>query len=180
MQRTIHNPILKDTVTFVRTSAESGGEVTELEAVVMAGASSPPHFHMTYDETITVLEGSILIQLAKGREVELGAGQARLIKAGQVHGLRNATGAEVRLRSRIAPGSQGFEDALRIMYGLASDGLYNKHRRPRSFQHVAICASISDTRLTGSMAMLNPLITLVAGYARWRGVEEQLKRKYCV
>jgi quercetin dioxygenase-like cupin family protein len=180
MKRTINNPFLKDTVTFMRTSAESGGAVTELEATVMLGASSPPHFHTTYDETITALEGRILIQLSKGEEVELTAGQSYLIKAGQVHGLRNITEAQVRVRSRITPGSQGFEDALRIMYGLASDGLYNERKMPRSFQHFAVCASISDTRLPGLAAMLNPLIDIVARFARWRGVEQRLRRKYCV
>ena len=48
MQRTITNPILNDTVTFVRTSAESNGAVTESEATVMPGGGNPPHFHTTY------------------------------------------------------------------------------------------------------------------------------------
>ena len=180
MNRTIHNPILKDTVTFLRTSAETNGALTELEATVEPGASSPPHFHTAYDETITALEGNLLLQLGSAHEVELAPGQSHLIPAGQVHGLRNASAAQVRVRSQISPGSQGFEDALRILYGLASDGLYNQRKMPRSFQHFAICAAMSDTRLPGLMATLNPFIALVARYARWRGVEDQLRRKYCV
>ncbi len=144
------------------------------------GASSPPHFHTTYDETIMALEGNILVQLGSANEVELAPGRSHLIRAGQVHGLRNASATQVRVRSQISPGSRGFEDALRIMYGLASDGLYNKRKMPRSFQHFAVCASMSDTRLPGFMATLNPLIDFVARYAKWRGIEEQLRRKYCV
>ena len=109
MKRVIHNPVLNDTVTFLRTAAESSGAVTEVEAIVMPGASSPPHFHSSYDETITALEGRIRLQLAKGVEVELAPGEAYLIQAGQVHGLSNATESVVRVRSQISPGSQGFE-----------------------------------------------------------------------
>ncbi len=180
MKRTIHNPILQDTVTFIQTSADSGGTVTELEATVMPGGSNPPHFHTSYTETITVIEGVILLRLSKGVEVELASGQTYTIQAGQVHGFRNATDASVHVRSTISPASEGFETALRIMYGLAADGLYNQRKMPRSFQHFAICATISDTRLPEYMSMLNPLVKLVASFARWRGVEEQLRHKYCV
>ena len=180
MKRTIHNPVLNDTVTFFQTAAESHEAITELGATVMPGGSNPPHFHTTYDETVTVLEGRILLQLAKGTEVELSSGDTYLIKAGQVHGFRNATEAPIRVVSRITPGSKGFEDALRIMYGLASDGLYNARKMPRSFQHFAICASISDTRLPGRSRLLNPPIDLIARYAGWRGTEDHLRRTYCV
>ena len=135
MKRTIHNPVLNDTVTFLQTAAESHEAITELEATVMPGGSNPPHFHTTYDETVTVLEGRVLLQLAKGTEVELSSGDTYLIKAGQVHGFRNATEAPIRVVSRITPGSKGFKDVLRIMYGLASDGVYSARKMPRSFQH---------------------------------------------
>src|SRR6202453_2193616 len=45
MRRTIHNPILNGTVTFLRTATDSGGTITELEATVMPGGGNPPHFH---------------------------------------------------------------------------------------------------------------------------------------
>ena len=179
-KHTIHNPILNDTVTFLQTSAESGGTVTELEATVMPGGSNPPHFHRSYDETVTVLEGRIVLQLPKGVEVELSSGETYAIRAGQAHGFRNATGLAVRVRSRISPGSEGFESALRILYGLASDGLYNERKIPRNLQHVALCASMSDTRFPGFASIFNPLIDLVARFAQRRGIEAQLRRRYCV
>jgi len=179
MRRTIHNPILNDTVTFLRTSAESGGAITELEATVMPGGGNPPHFHGTYDETITVLEGVIRLKLASGVH-DLSLGKSYVIKAGQVHSLSNATDAPARLRTQISPGNEGFENALRIMCGLASDGLYNQRKMPRSLQHLAICASISDTWLSGPLSWLNVPLRIVARLARWRGVEERLCLTYCV
>ena len=180
MKRTIHNPVLRDTVTFTSTSGESGGEFTELEATVMPGGGNLPHFHKSFDETVTIVEGVLTLVFNRSDELELSAGQSYAIRAGLVHSFRNATESVVRVYDRITPGSEGFENALRIMYGLAGDGLYNERKMPRSVQHFAICASISDTRLPGFMSVFNPLIDLLARLARWRGIEDQLRRKYCV
>ena len=179
MKRTIENPVLKDVVTFTTLASESAGTFTELEATVMPGASSPPHFHETYAETITAVEGAIILELAKGVQLTLSAGDSYEIQRRQSHGLRNGTNSVVRVRSHIAPGSQGFEDALRIMYGLAADGRYNKHKMPKNPIHFAICASISDTRLPGAASILNPLVNLVARFGRWRGIEARLRDRYC-
>jgi quercetin dioxygenase-like cupin family protein len=179
MKRTIENPILKDVVTFTTLSTESGGAFTELEATVMPGASSPPHFHETYDETITALEGAIILDLGKGAEVNLSSGESYVIHRGQTHGLRNVSDSIVRVRSHIAPGSRGFEDGLRILYGLAADGKYNKHKMPKNPMFFAICLSISDTRLPGAASLLNPIVDMVARLGSWFGVETQLRERYC-
>ena len=51
MKRTIVNPIIKDTVTFLQTSQESGGKITEGEITLMPGGGNPLHYHKTYSET---------------------------------------------------------------------------------------------------------------------------------
>jgi hypothetical protein len=37
MERTIVNPIFKDTVTFIETAAESNGQVSDLELTLLPG-----------------------------------------------------------------------------------------------------------------------------------------------
>jgi quercetin dioxygenase-like cupin family protein len=180
MRRTIHNPILNGTVTFLRTATDSGGTITELEATVMPGGGNPAHVHKTYDETFTVLEGVISLELSNGARLDLSRGESYVVKAGQVHSLHNATDAPVRVRTQIVPGNEGFEISLRILYGLASDGLYNQRQMPRSVQHLALCASMSDTWLPGFKSFYNAPLRLVARFARWRGVDEHLRRTYCV
>jgi quercetin dioxygenase-like cupin family protein len=178
MTRTIHNPILNVTVTFLKTASESDGAITELEATVMPGESNPPHFHRTYDETFTMLEGILRLELSGGVRVDLSPGTSYVVKAGQVHSFHNVSQATVRVQTQIVPGNEGFEHALRFLYGLASDGLYNQ-RMPRSLQHLAVCASIGDTWLPGLPSLFNPLIRVFALIARWRGIERQLLCKYC-
>jgi Cupin domain len=146
----------------------------------MPGGGNPPHFHRTYDEAFTVLEGVIRLALSSGVRLDLSAGESYVAKAGQVHSLHNVTDAPVRVRTRISPGNEGFENSLRILYGLASDGLYNQRKMPRSVQHLALCASMSDTWLPGFKSFYNVPLRLVARFARWRGVDERLRRTYCV
>lgn len=125
------------------------------------------------------IEGVIRLELAKGVRIDLSTGESFVVKAGQVHSFHNATDAPVRVRTQISPGNEGFENSLRILYGLASDGLYNRRRMPRSVEHLAICALMSDSWLPGVMSSFNLLLRIVARFARWRGVEQQLRRKYC-
>lgn len=180
MRRTIHNPVLGDTVTFVRTAEESHGAITELEATVMPGGSNPPHFHRTYDEIFTMLEGSLRLESPKGVQKDLRSEEKYVVKAGQVHSFRNIGTTPARIRTQIIPGNEGFENSLRILYGLASDGLYHRQRKaPRSFEHLAVCMSMSDTCLAGPLSCLNRMFRIVAMFARWHGIEKQLLLAYC-
>jgi quercetin dioxygenase-like cupin family protein len=180
MKRRIHNPLLGDTVTFVRTAEESHGAITELEAIVMPGGSNPPHFHRTYDEIFTMLEGSLRLESPKGVQMDLRQGEKYVVKVGQVHSFLNISNAPARIRTEIIPGNEGFENSLRILYGLASDGLYHRQRKaPRSFEYLAVCMSMSDTCLAGPLSCLNRLFRLAAIFARWRGVEKRLMLTYC-
>jgi hypothetical protein len=49
---------------------------------------------------------------------------------------------------------------------------------PRSFEHLAVCMSISDTCLAGRLSSLNRVFRMAAIFARWRGVEKRLLLTY--
>ena len=180
MNRTIHNPIVNDTVTFLQTSAESGGTCTELDLEVMPGGGNAPHFHKTYTESFTVVEGVLTLDLDRGVRKTLSAGESFVIEPGQTHSYHNETNKPLRCRNRLTSASEGFESTLRILYGLAADGLTSRSATPKMLQDLAVCAVISDTSAPGILAFANPLLRLVARFARWRGVEAALRRRYCV
>ncbi|MDF7813812.1 hypothetical protein [Hymenobacter sp. YC55] len=79
----------------------------------------------------------------------------------------------------MLPGHEGFENTLRILYGLAVDGLYNDKGLPKSLVHLAVCAIMSDTRLPGLGNLLTPVFQLLAVFARRQGIEAQLLNRYC-
>jgi quercetin dioxygenase-like cupin family protein len=180
INRTIHNPALRGTITFLTTAKESHGAISELEVTVMPKGENPPHYHRSYDESFTVIEGMLRLHLGGGVGKDLGPGESYVVRAGNVHSFRNETNQPARVRARIVPGKEGFENSLRILAGLSADGLYNNRlQMPHSLQHLAICVSMSDTRLVGSSALLNQPLRLLAWFARKQGVENELLLRYC-
>lgn len=180
MKKIIKNPILGDTVTFLKLASESGNEISELEITLVPGGGNPLHYHTSYTETFTAIQGELGLELKNKRKIILKPGESRLIRIGEVHRFFNPGDREIRFKNEVRPGHTGFENALRILYGLASDGLYNEWKLPKDFRHLAICGIMSDMRLPGLMSITTPLLKFVAARARRKGIERQLLDKYCI
>lgn len=179
MKRTIYNPVLQDTVVFVKTAAETHGAVSELEITLLPGGGTPLHYHTSYTETFTALTGTLGLELKRGRRLLLAPGESYVVKKGEVHRFFNPGDAPITFRNEVHAGHEGFENALRILYGLASDGLYSDQGIPKSLTHLAVCGLMSDMRLPGLGALATPLFRLLAARARKRGIEQQLLDAYC-
>mgnify|MGYP001158034663 CR=1 FL=1 len=180
MKRTIVNPIIKDTVTFLQTSEESGGKITEAEITLMAGGGNPLHYHKTFSETFTAIEGELGIKLEK-REIKiLKEGETYTVEPMSVHGFFNPSDKEIKFNVKLSPGHTGFENSLRIIYGLAEDGLTDKNTIPKSIKHSAIVLCMSDMNLPGIFTWMFPLLKLIAKRAKASGEEQKLMDKYCI
>jgi hypothetical protein len=64
MKKVIVNPIFRDTVTFIKTSAETKEQFTEAELTLMPGGRNPLHYHLSYSETFTAIDGELGVGLA--------------------------------------------------------------------------------------------------------------------
>ena len=178
LSREIYNPVQRDRVVFIKTSSETGGELTLVELQVSPGGGNPLHFHTSFTERFMVDEGELGAQIGK-RRLLLHVGESELVPVRTPHRWFNSsTTSSVRVRVELRPGRPGFEDSLRIGYGLARDGLVNSAGVPRNLLHVAVLAELSDTRIVGPMRPFNTVRHL-ASVARRRGVEADLKRRYC-
>lgn len=176
--RTIRNPAIGDVVTFLETATESGGVRTLIEIELAAHGGNALHRHLGYDEHFEVVEGSLEIRLGRDRRT-LVAGERATAPAGSPHCFSNPTAASVRFRVELRPGHSGFEQSLRIAYGLAEDGLVRSGGIPRSLSHTAMLASMGDTRPAGPLAALGPLFGLIARHGRRKGAERELILRYC-
>ncbi len=76
------------------------------------------------------------------------------------------------------PGHAGFEQTLRVGYGLAADGLTNAAGVPKNILHLALLSQMSDMRLVGPIAAMNPLFGVLARLARRLGMEAELLARY--
>lgn len=179
MKRKIINPMIKDTITFIQTSEETKGEISELELTLMPGGANFSHYHKTFTETFTAVEGRLGLKLGRGNVKILEPGETYSVAPDHAHSFFNPGEREIKFNIKIKPGHEGFENSLRILYGLAEDGLTDKKSIPKSLTHVAIIASLSDSYLPGIMKLLSPVFNLLVKRAKQKGVEQKLINRYC-
>jgi quercetin dioxygenase-like cupin family protein len=177
--RRIHNPIQRDAATFLETSEETGGARTLVELEIAPGGRVNPHEHTTYIEYFAVHRGRLTVRVDDA-EVHLGPGDEAIVPAGAVHSWANEGDDRAMAVLELQPGHAGFEKALRVAYGLASDGLVNSRGVPRNPLHTALLLDWSEGRLAGSSALLSRPLALLARLARARGVDRELERRYGV
>ena len=179
MNRKIVNPVIKDTATFIRTAAESEKEVSEIEITLMPGGGNPLHYHKTYSETFIAIEGQLGLKLGKNATKILNPAEVYTVEPMELHSFFNPTDKEIKFKVEIKPGHTGFENTLRILYGLASDGLTNKKSLPKSLKHFALLTCMSDMNVPGFFTLIFPILTRIAKKAKKDGTEQMLLDKYC-
>jgi quercetin dioxygenase-like cupin family protein len=178
MKRTIFNPVIKDKATFIRTSAETKGVITELDVTLQPGGGNALHYHKTYTETFTAIEGELGLHTGRKNQTILQPGEHYTVEKMQLHRFFNPTDREIRFRIEMHPGHEGFEKALTILYGLAADGLTDKKSKPKDIRHTAILVCMSDLNAPGMLTLLFPLMKWLAKRSRRSGLEQQLINKY--
>ena len=109
----------------------------------------------------------------------LGPGQTAIIPKGVPHKFYNPNDELVRFRVTLEPGHAGMENFIKILYGLAEDGLTDKKSIPKSFAHLASILVMADTNGTGMMSLMSPFIHMVARKAKRNGTEKWLLERYC-
>jgi quercetin dioxygenase-like cupin family protein len=179
MKRKIINPVIKDTITFIQTNDETNGTITELELTLMPNGANFSHYHKSFTETFTAIDGALGLKLDKGEKIILQPNESYSVLPNQAHSFFNPGDKEITFNIKITPGHRGFEDSLRILYGLAEDGLTNDKSIPKSITHVAIIGNISDSYLPGIMKLFSPILNYLAYRAKQNGQERQLIEKYC-
>ena len=180
MKRTIVNPVIKDVVTFLQTAEESGGKVTEAEITLMPKGGNTLHYHKTYSEPFTAIEGELGLKVGRKGVKILKPGETFTVEPMGLHCFYNPTDEVIRFNVKLTPGHEGFEKAVRIVYGLAGDGLTYKDSTPKSLKNTAIIVCMSDMNAPGMLTWLFPLFKRMAKKAMANGYEQKLVEKYCV
>jgi quercetin dioxygenase-like cupin family protein len=179
MKATILNPIFNDRVTFLQTSAQSNGRITDIEVTLMPKGRNVLHCH-AYTEKFTAIDGDLGLENEKKQQKILKSGESYTVPPMAWHCFFNPTDREIRFGVQLEPGNERFEYFLRILYGLAADGMTDKKSRPKSIKHAAILLNMADAKVTGLLSLMSPLLKGVAKKARENGEEKALINKYCV
>ena len=177
--RRIVNPVIRDTVTFLDLASETGGRSSLVQIELAAGGQNEAHYHRSYDETFTCVDGTLGVE-RDGRRLTLAPGETATVKAGEVHRFYNPSpDRPVTFQVLITPGAPGFERMLQVAYGLAADGLTNAKGVPKDPSHTALIIRWGDTNMPGLLSLLEPLFRWLARRAEANGTAQALVNRYC-
>jgi quercetin dioxygenase-like cupin family protein len=177
MERTIYNPIQKDSVTFLKTAADTQGEYTLVEVELADGGGVGLHFHKTYSEKFDCLEGELHVKAGKTLHT-LSPGQSVTAFQNVNHLFRNRSGKPCRFRVELRPASRGFEQSLQIGYGLARDGKCRSNGFPKDKLALAWLFDISESNLPGWRSIFEFILRAQAKKARKKGIDKILIEQY--
>jgi quercetin dioxygenase-like cupin family protein len=104
---------------LVKTGAETGGELVEMEARYSGQGSLPPeHLHPLQDERFDVLDGAV-VAVVNGERRTYGAGESFDVPANTPHQMGGAEGG-ARVRWEVRPAMRTAEFFERL-YGMMLD-----------------------------------------------------------
>ena len=176
--RAIYNPVQQDTAIFIQTVQETNGAYSLIEVEVAPGGGVDRHYHKTYTETFTCLEGELQVQLGK-QVLTLQPGDAPVtVEKNVLHRFVNNSNRPCRFRVRISPGSRGFEECLQIAYGLARDGKTDKTGTPRKIDHLGVLLALGEMKLPGWQGLFESVLLWIGKRADKKGVTALLRKEY--
>lgn len=132
--------------TFRVTSELSAGEFIVIEDVMPKGKTTPLHLHATFDETIYVVEGELLVHL-DGEELSVPAGTVATAPRGVAHALL-VTSEEARILGFMTPG-----DVAEAFFRAGGDPVASPEDDPPPLDIAKVTKAGQDT---GGMEVLGP------------------------
>ncbi|HEX9941737.1 MAG TPA: cupin domain-containing protein [Thermoanaerobaculia bacterium] len=149
-----------------------------MEAVLDPGGGNQPHRHPSFSEAFEVLQGTLVVQLGESRHTIV-AGQRAVAAPNTLHRFLNPMQEPAVFLTEVRPGSQSFEDGLRMLYGLAADGRTTAKGLPRNLLQLAVVLSKSEVVPPGVIGLLFPLLRILARSPAGKRTEIRLFNAYC-
>ncbi len=130
------NAVSGERITFIRTSADTGGEVLEVELELAPDGHVPAmHVHPRQEERFEVLEGTMSFRLGR-RKITAGPGETVVVPAGAAHKFANAGDGAARCRVEVRPALK-MEELFETACALAEEGKTTRKGMPRPL-HLAL------------------------------------------
>ncbi|WP_051799325.1 cupin domain-containing protein [Catenuloplanes japonicus] len=177
LPRTVSNPVMGVTVTFLTASDETGGEYVEAQVSIPAGDPGPPrHFHTGFEETFTAVEGVLFMDLGDRRGLRLRPGESVHVERNVRHRYFNDGDQTAVFRFVARPGT-AYEMGIRAGFGLAADGRTDARGIPRNWLETALVFALSGSYVAGAPAPPQKALARVGVLlARLRGHDPALRR----
>jgi quercetin dioxygenase-like cupin family protein len=174
----IVNPVIGEEIIFHNTSRQSNGEKTVMEVLLSPRGGNPLHYHKRFAETFTIIDGELNVQIGKSIH-KLKKGDTITAPILERHRFFNTSGKETRFYCELVPASEGFENVLRIGFGLARDGFAAKNGLPKSIRNMAISMNMGEGYFVGLFSVFEKIFRMIAKSDKSKRTEKELLEKYC-
>ncbi len=168
--QTISNPISGETFTFVKTAADTGGELLEIDMTLAADGHVPgAHVHPEQEERFEV--ESATREFRRGfKKVVAGPGDVVVVPPGVTHKFRNGGDEPARVRVQVRPALK-MEELFESTVALAEEGKTNRKGMPRPV-HLALFVGAYEREVRAPFPpapVVKALMAPLAWYGRRRG-----------
>jgi quercetin dioxygenase-like cupin family protein len=170
----IQNPVSGERIEFLRTSADTGGELLEFELELSPEGRVPgAHVHPEQEERFHVLEGTMKFRLGM-RTIVADAGDSVVVPAGRVHKFANGGDGPARARVEVVP-ALDMEELLYTTAELAHEGKVLRSGMPKPL-HLALFVQRFRREVRAPFPppwVVRALLAPLAGLGRRRGHAER-------
>jgi mannose-6-phosphate isomerase-like protein (cupin superfamily) len=174
MSKTVNNPAIGHSVTFLQTADQTNGDLLQILYAVAKPETKPaipPHIHLHCSERFEVVEGCLGIIL-DGEQQSLGPGEEVHIPPRSAHTFWNAGEGQLRFITDVRPPGK-LQTYWETVFGLAQDGKVNENGIPNLLQ-LAVLAPIADSYPPNVPLPLMKLVILaLGGIGRLLGYRER-------
>jgi quercetin dioxygenase-like cupin family protein len=175
----IQNPVSGERIEFLRTSADTDGELLEFELELSPDGRVPgAHVHPEQEERFHVLEGTMTFRLGL-RTIVAEAGDSVVVPAGRVHKFANGGGGRARARVEVVP-ALDMEELLCTTAELAHEGNVLRSGMPKPL-HLALFVERFRREVRAPFPpawMVRATMAPVAALARRRGHADRYEPQF--
>jgi quercetin dioxygenase-like cupin family protein len=172
--QTIQNPVSGERIHFIRTAADTDGELLELELELTPDGHVPgAHVHPEQEERFHVLEGTMKFRLGM-RTIVARPGESVVVPAGRVHKFANGGDTPVRARVEVVP-ALDMEQLFETTVELAHEGRVTRKGMPKPL-HLALFVRRYEREVRAPFPpawVVRVLMAPLAALARRRGHAER-------
>src|ERR1700712_4926713 len=128
--QTIENPVSGEKIPFIQTSADTDGELLEIELELTPDGAVPgAHIHPEQEERFEIVEGTMAFRMGM-KKIVAGPGEVVTVPAGKIHAFKNAGEETARVRVQIRP-ALAMETLFETTVALAEDGRTTGNGMPK-------------------------------------------------
>lgn len=160
--------------TFLATARDTGGAHELIRVQIEPKGGNSPHYHRRFEETFTVLEGRLTVQLP-GKSLTLNAGQSATARRGEMHWFHNPGDSVTVMTVKVTP-ARGLEKSIRAAYGLDGAGKWKTGSRMQNIWRAVLLMGYSESFVPGIPQVIQePLVNALAKIAQWLDKDEEMQ-----